>query len=159
LNITLAASILVLIIPSLIIAGCSEPGREDGIDVTFTLMIDSVESRDQDNVTVWDVSIIIDNIEPYDMDYKWLFITIVISGDSISDLPASSVTEYDNKPTRFCNIGYWYDDWSGDPSTADPTDILVLTSLTEEHQGAVAGIRYKGDRSGWTYLPDDFSTS
>ncbi len=147
-----------LIIPMLMMAGCSEPGREDGVKVRFTLMIEKVESRDQDNVTVWDAHITIDDIDPYDMDYKWILITISVKIGDYIDIPSATPYEYENEPSRFGIVSVWHDDFSGNPETADPTDNIVITSLTEEYEGATIGILYKGDRSGWIYLPDDFTT-
>jgi hypothetical protein len=151
--------LFILIIPILITADCSEPGREDGGNVEFKLVIEKIESRDQDNVTVWDVHLTINDIIPYDMEYKWILITVSVKIDDHVDIPGATPHEYENKPARFGTVAVWRDDFSGDPSTADPTDNIVITSLTEEYEGALIGILFKGDRSGWIYLPDDFITS
>ena len=148
-----------LVIPILMIAGCDEPGRDDGVDISFTMMIEKIESRDQEEVTVWDTFIMIDDIDPYDMDYNWSVITISIRIGDYLDIPGASPHKYENAPSRFGTVSVWYDDFSGNPASADPTDIVVITSLTEEYEGALIIINYKGDSSGSIYLPDDFTTS
>lgn len=149
--------VIILIIPVVAMAGCNEPGREDGVEVRFTLILDDMVSRDQEGETVWDAIITIDEIDPYDMDYTWRMITISVRIGSYTDIPGATPNKYEGEPSRFGGIAFWYDEWSGNPESADPMDQIVITSITEEYLNALVIINYRGESSGSFYLPEEFT--
>ncbi len=145
---------ILLIIPILMIAGCNDNGRDDGAEVIFTLIFDNIKSRDQDGETVWDAFYSIDEIVPYDMDYMWR--DIVISSSLFSS--GRTPRDYEGLPSTSGNVGVWYDDWSGNPESADPIDQLVFTSLKEGDEGAWIRVVFDSEIVGTITLPDDFTT-
>jgi hypothetical protein len=148
--------VLVLLFSVVMIAGCTgDPPKEPS--VIFELMFEEIESREEGGVTVWDALIIIDGIYPYEDGIPWTSLILYLrkGGDDLtSRLPP---IKYEDSPSRPDEVVIWYDDASGDPTTADPMDYIFVTGMTEEYQGAEIALRYDHAHSGMASIPRDFT--
>lgn len=160
-DIWMCVSVTVLIIPILLVAGCtsSSSDDEDDASVRITLALDKVESNLTDSPVTWNAFIWVDNIEPADYEISWVWITIdVVEGGHYNEVMVfHGVYEYDDRRVNRDNQGVYREDLSGDTRTIDIMDMIVIHKMTEEFEGCLVRIHYKAESCGSVYLPDDFS--
>ena len=136
-----ALLLVAILLPSLM-AGCISDDDDDKEEkdpcdgVTINLASPAVASRDVDNnTTVWDVNITVNKITPKESVIAWSKLNVIIKDAAGSVLlEKTALTEVTGDYGT--GVKAWYYDMNDPATDINATDVIVISSMTSDYQGA-----------------------